>query len=114
LTCIGRNDNFARGSNSGGQAFAQIVIRNIEPAVKDLLERRAKRYGRSLVEEINAILRDSVKEERRRLEARRHREGLGTAIARRFAEIGFTNEEAAEFERHLDILWGRRQPSEES
>jgi plasmid stability protein len=101
-------------SDSGGQAFAQIVIRNIEPAVKHLLERRAKRHGRSLAEEIRAILRDNVKGKRRSHQARRHGEGLGTAIAREFAGIGFTNEEAAEFERHLDILWGRRRPTEES
>jgi antitoxin FitA len=87
--------------------FAQIVIRNIEPAVKALLQRRAKGHGRTLSEEIRAILRDSVKGERRS-KVKRHTEGLGTAIAREFAGIGFTQEEAAEFERHLDILWGRR------
>ena len=94
----------------GGSTFAQIVIRKIDPAVKALLERRAKRHGRTLGEEIRAILRDSVKAERRRSKTRRHPEGLGTAIAREFAGIGFTKEEVAEFERHLDILWGRRPP----
>ena len=51
--------------------FAQIIIRNIEPAVKALLKRRAKRHGRTLPEEIRTILRDAVKKERRRVLATR-------------------------------------------
>jgi antitoxin FitA len=96
------NQRFAQ---DGGTPFAQIVIRKIDPAVKALLKRRAIRHGRTLPDEIQTILRDAVKEER---QADRPAEGLGTRIANRFAGIGFTREQAAEFERHLEILWGRR------
>ncbi len=72
-------------------AFAQIIIRNIEPAVKALLKRRAKRHGRTLPEEIRTILRAAVKEDLQ-IEADPPGKGLGTRIANRFAGIGFTEE----------------------
>jgi plasmid stability protein len=66
--------------------MAQIVIRNIEPAVKALLDRRAKRHGRTLSEEIGTILRYAVKCEERPTE------GFGTRIANRFVGIGLSED----------------------
>jgi antitoxin FitA len=82
------NQRFAQ---DGGTPFAQIVIRKIDPAVKALLKRRAIRHGRTLPDEIQAILRDAVKEERQ-TKADRPAEGLGTRIADHFAGIGLTDE----------------------
>jgi plasmid stability protein len=36
---------------------AQVIVRNLEDAVKRKLERRAVRHGRSMEEEIRDILR---------------------------------------------------------
>ncbi len=66
--------------------MGQIVVRNIDDAVKARLKRRAARHGRSMEEEVRIILRDAVKQERK------DTEGLGTRIARRFAGIGLTEE----------------------
>jgi len=63
--------------------MAQIVVRNIEDSVKARLKRRAARHGRSMEEEVRAILREAVKRDQS------HTEGLGTRIANRFAGIGF-------------------------
>jgi len=62
--------------------MAQFVVRNIEDAVKARLQRRARRNGRSMEEEVRDILRGAV-----------HGEdaasgGLGTEISRRFASVG--------------------------
>ena len=62
--------------------MAQLVVRNLEAAVKVRLQRRAKRHGRSMEEEVRDILRDAVKNDDRRSA------GLGTRIARRFKGIG--------------------------
>ncbi|PYT70950.1 MAG: toxin-antitoxin system [Acidobacteria bacterium] len=62
--------------------MAQLVVRNIENAVKSKLQRRAKRNGRSMEEEVREILRDAAKSEGS------SRKGLGTRIASRFRRIG--------------------------
>jgi antitoxin FitA len=62
--------------------MAQLVVRNLEDEVKAKLRRRATAHGRSMEEEVRAILRDAVKEEARPTA------GLGTRIAARFAGIG--------------------------
>lgn len=62
--------------------MAQLVVRNIEESVKTKLQRRAKRHGRSMEEEVREILRDAAKDEVRR------RKGLGTEIAELFRGIG--------------------------
>jgi plasmid stability protein len=62
--------------------MAQILVRNLENEVKTRLQRRAKRNGRSMEEEVREILRDAAKEERRQ------RKGLGTEIAELFRGIG--------------------------
>jgi plasmid stability protein len=62
--------------------MAQFVVRNIENEVKARLQRRAKRHGRNMEEEVREILRDAVKEEGSPAG------GLGTEIARLFAKVG--------------------------
>jgi plasmid stability protein len=62
--------------------MAQLLVRNIETDVKSKLQRRAKRHGRSMEEEVREILRDATKEECA------SRRGLGTRIAARFRKIG--------------------------
>ena len=55
--------------------MAQMVVRKIEESVKARLQRRARRNGRSMEEEVRDILRNAAKEEET-LAA-----GLGTEIA---------------------------------
>ncbi len=62
--------------------MAQLVVRNIEETVKAKLQRRAKRHGRSMEEEVREILRDATKSEGR------SSKGLGTEIAELFRGIG--------------------------
>jgi plasmid stability protein len=42
--------------------MAQFVVRNIEDGVKARLQRRARRNGRSMEEEVRDILRSAVNE----------------------------------------------------
>ncbi len=46
--------------------MAQVIVRNLDDAVKRKLQRRAARHGRSMEEEIRDILRDAVKDDGRR------------------------------------------------
>ena len=62
--------------------MAQLVVRNLEDGVKARLQRRARRNGRSMEEEVREILRDAAKNERNQ------RKGLGTEIAELFRGIG--------------------------
>jgi plasmid stability protein len=62
--------------------MAQVIVRQLEEVVKERLKRRARRHGRSMEEEVRAILRDAVKAEGRSPER------LGTRIAARFRRIG--------------------------
>jgi len=64
--------------------MVQVLVRNLEDQVKAKLERRAKRHGRSMEEEIREILRDAAKKEVP------SRKGLGTKIARLFRRSGLT------------------------
>ena len=63
--------------------MAQILVRNLDDDVKAALQRRARRHGRSTVEEVRNILRNAVKEEDR------PREGFGTRFAACFAGLDF-------------------------
>jgi antitoxin FitA len=65
--------------------MAQFVVRNIENAVKSRLQRRAKRNGRSMEEEIRDILRSAVNEED-------PVGGLGTEISGLFAKVGLQSD----------------------
>jgi antitoxin FitA len=62
--------------------MAQVIVRNLEDAVKRKLQRRAARHGRSMEEEIRDILRNAVRDEGR------PRKGLGTEIAELFKGVG--------------------------
>ena len=66
--------------------MAQLVVRNLEDGVKAKLQRRAKRHGRSMEEEVREILRTAAHDED--LPAG----GLGTEIAALFAKTGLTTE----------------------
>lgn len=70
--------------------MAQLIVRGIENEVKAKLQRRAKRHGRSMEEEVREILRDATKKES-------NSKGLGTEIASLFKDIGLRDgEEIAE------------------
>jgi antitoxin FitA len=62
--------------------MGQLIVRNIENAVKAGLQRRAKRHGRSMEEEVRDILRSAV------VEDDVPTGGLGTEIASLFSEVG--------------------------
>jgi plasmid stability protein len=61
---------------------AQLVVRNLENGVKVRLQRRARRNGRSMEEEVRDILRGAVNGED--VPAG----GLGTEISALFAKTG--------------------------
>jgi antitoxin FitA len=62
--------------------MAQILVRDIEDDVKERLQRRAARHGRSMEAEIRDILRDVVKADMEPAG------GLGTEIAALFKGVG--------------------------
>jgi plasmid stability protein len=65
-------------------ATAQLVVRNLEPGVKTRLQKRAKKHGRSMEEEVRDILRAAVKGPKEKPSA----EGFGTQFASYFKGIG--------------------------
>jgi len=69
--------------------MAQLVVRNIEQDVKERLQRRAKKHGRSLEGLVRNILRDAAKDES-------PIGGLGSEIAARFRGRGFKEGEIPE------------------
>ena len=62
--------------------MAQLLVRNIEQSVKARLQRRAKRNGRSMEEEVREILRNAVNE------PEPPKVGLATEIASLFKGTG--------------------------
>jgi plasmid stability protein len=66
--------------------MAQFVVRNIEDRVKAQLQRRARRNGRSMEEEVRDILRDAVNEQSI------PSGGLGTEISALFAKAGLDSD----------------------
>jgi plasmid stability protein len=62
--------------------MAQLVVRQLDDAVKEKLQRRARRHGRSTEEEVREILRNAVRSEEN------IRKPLGSRIAARFRRIG--------------------------
>jgi plasmid stability protein len=89
--------------------MAQLIVRKLNDQVKERLRARAKRHGRTLEAEARAILEKAANGGRvvkRRPKASSERrakkeKGFGTRVHERFKRIGFTDEEYAEFERHL-------------
>ena len=66
--------------------MAQLVVRNLDDDVKEKLQRRARKHGRSTEEEVRSILRDAVRNEDR------PKVPFGTRMAARFAGIGLDEE----------------------
>ena len=66
--------------------MAQLVVRNIEQSVKTRLQRRAKRHGRSMEEEVRDILRNAANQ------PDPPKVGLGTQIASLFKGKGLNFE----------------------
>jgi len=66
---------------------AQILVRDIEDDVKERLQRRAARHGRSMEAEVRDILRNVVREEMQPAGE------LGTEIAALFKDIGLRVDE---------------------
>jgi len=63
--------------------MAQLVVRNVENSVKARLQRRARRNGRSMEEEVRDILRAAVRDADNAPTG-----GLGTEISKIFAKHG--------------------------
>jgi antitoxin FitA len=61
--------------------MAQVIVRNLQDAVKRKLKQRAARHGHSMEEEIRDILCDAVKDDGRR------RGGFGTEAVKLFKGI---------------------------
>ena len=66
--------------------MAQFVVRNIEDAVKTRLQRRARRNGRRMEEDVRDILRSAAVEEPLATG------GLGTEIASLFTKVGLESD----------------------
>lgn len=66
--------------------MGQLVVRNLENAVKARLRRRAKRHGRSMEEEVRDILRSVVNEDD--IPAG----GLGSEISSLFSKVGLASD----------------------
>ncbi|WP_328984156.1 FitA-like ribbon-helix-helix domain-containing protein [Thiorhodovibrio winogradskyi] len=62
--------------------MAQVIVRNLDNTLKNLLKKRAQRHGWSMEEEVRQILRRAMNEE----PAPEPR--LGSRIAARFSGIG--------------------------
>jgi len=63
--------------------MAQLLVRNIENGVKARLQRRARRNGHSMEEEVRDILRAAVHKEENVLAG-----GLGTELSKLFPKSG--------------------------
>ena len=66
--------------------MAQFIVRSIENTVKQRLQRRAARHGRSMEEEVREILRSAVNQDDEPVG------GLGTEIAALFAKAGLVSD----------------------
>ncbi len=66
--------------------MAQLIVRNLDDDVKQRLQQRARRHGRSTEEEVRSILRQAV------LADEADDVPLGTRLAGRFAGVGLTAE----------------------
>jgi plasmid stability protein len=66
--------------------MAQLLVRNLEDDVKAGLQRRARRHGRSVEDEVREILHNATRGES---EARKP---LGSRIRARFAGIGLDHD----------------------
>jgi plasmid stability protein len=67
--------------------MAQLLVRHLDDDVKNKLQRRARRHGRSTEEEIREILRNAVRDE-----GGGARAPLGSRLAARFARVGLAED----------------------
>ena len=67
--------------------MAHFIVRNLENEVKDRLQQRALRHGRSIEEEVRYILRDAVKDE-----GRQSAGGQGSEFSALFAGNGLDDD----------------------
>jgi plasmid stability protein len=81
--------------------MAQLLVRQLDEETKERLRRRAERHGRSMEAEARDILRAALA-----AEAVEPTEGLGTRIARLFAEVGLTEEEYEAFRAGTEAFRG--------
>lgn len=66
--------------------MARLLIRHLDEDVKAGLQRRARRHGWSMEEEVREILRNAVRQEHKA------RTPLGSRLSARFARIGLTED----------------------
>jgi antitoxin FitA len=66
--------------------MAQILVRNLEDQLKLRLQRRARRHGRSMEEEVRDILRNALRSESN------PGGGLGSEISALFRDHGLNDE----------------------
>lgn len=66
--------------------MAQIIVRGLEDDVKQRLQRRARRHGRSMEDEIRHILRGAV------AEGEQPAAPLGSAAVKLFGPLGLRHE----------------------
>jgi antitoxin FitA len=74
--------------------MAQLVVRNLEDTIKERLQRRAKRNGRSMEEEVREILRNAVTGKQA------PSRGLGSEIAALVLERGGLDADIPELRGH--------------
>jgi antitoxin FitA len=71
--------------------MSQLIVRNLDPMVKERLKGRARRHGRSMEAEARLILQDAL-----RPGVRRANLGLGDRVVSLFREAGLNANEALE------------------
>lgn len=86
LTWLSSNDIMISLISTWEETVAQFIVRNIENGVKARLQRRARRNGHSMEEEVRDILRDAV------IADEPPAGGLGTEISRLFAKGGLESD----------------------
>lgn len=64
--------------------MAQLLVRHLDPSVKEALQRRAQRHGRSMEEEVQLILRAAAEADQEPSPI----SGLGTRMAELFKGVG--------------------------
>jgi plasmid stability protein len=99
-----------RDDISFGSCMAQLIVRRLDDGAKERLKARARQHGRSLEAEARAILEAAANPKRQTKRVANKEKGFGTLMHERFRRTGFTDEEYAEFERHIAEL--RAEPSE--
>ncbi len=78
--------------------MAQLIVRNLENALKEKLRAQAMRHGRSMEEETRIILQLALNGEQAAAPPRK----LGSWIAAQAALIGVTNEDVDHLEKLIE------------